>query len=220
MLRSRGNQIIRARSAGRPVGLIAVEREPNKSFKLTGPLVTRLASRRGPCEQAARQPSLQLNSTVRLAGLYSMIRRRSASVYRMKLMLAGLPLAVGYLFSACQSSNTSRLGLRTDDSVYGFQDTLSVQLTNRTQKALGIRGKSGEISVSLLRYSEGEWTDVPPSTMVDCARIAVVSLAPAQTITISVPLSRFRPLVEAYYCLRVCDDTPQAINYSNTFRVR
>ena len=67
MLRSQENVIIRARSAGRPVGLIAVVREPNKSLKLTGPLVTRLASRRGPCEQAARQPSLQLSSTVRVS---------------------------------------------------------------------------------------------------------------------------------------------------------
>jgi hypothetical protein len=39
---------------------------PNKSFKLTGPLVTRLAVVEKP-KQAARQPSLQLNSTVRLA---------------------------------------------------------------------------------------------------------------------------------------------------------
>ena len=37
---------------------------PNKSFKLSGPLVTRLAVVEKP-RQAARQPSLQLNSTVR-----------------------------------------------------------------------------------------------------------------------------------------------------------
>ena len=40
---------------------------PNKSFKLTGPFVTRLAVVDKP-KQAARQPSLQLNSTVRLRG--------------------------------------------------------------------------------------------------------------------------------------------------------
>jgi len=41
--------------------------QPNKSFKLTGPLVTRLAVVEKP-RQAARQPTLQLNSTVRQTG--------------------------------------------------------------------------------------------------------------------------------------------------------
>lgn len=63
MLRSQGNVIIRDRFAGRPLRLMAVVRERNKSFKLTGPLVTWLAV--WGSRQAARQPSLQLNSTVR-----------------------------------------------------------------------------------------------------------------------------------------------------------
>jgi len=61
MLRSQTTYPLKNGSlAGESFSFSAHGREPNKSFKLSGPLVTHFAKR-----QNAHQPSLQLNSTVR-----------------------------------------------------------------------------------------------------------------------------------------------------------
>lgn len=94
--------------------------KPNKSFKLTGPLVTHFARR-----QNARQPSLQLNSAVRQNG--TIINRVTMFRYLIIFFVVVGVNACGDIDSAQEQKNKTA-AVRFFQGVYGCDSTVVDEL--------------------------------------------------------------------------------------------